>query len=125
MWPDYCKKETLARRLDLEIGAVDQYVKRGLLPSPHKVGEALLFCWQEVDSYLRGGNTAESEHVDPYDAGARRAAEAAASRRPGPKQGRTALSVSDEVQGHAAGREGHCLHRCKNTVRLKRELVNT
>ena len=21
MWPDYCKKETLARRLDLEIGA--------------------------------------------------------------------------------------------------------
>ena len=29
MWPDYCKKETLARRLDLEIGAVDQYVKRG------------------------------------------------------------------------------------------------
>lgn len=51
MWPDYCKKETLARRLDLEIGAVDQYVKRGLLPSPHKVGEALLFCWQEVDSY--------------------------------------------------------------------------
>lgn len=41
MWPDYCKKETLARRLDLEIGAVDQYVKRGLLPSPHKVGEAL------------------------------------------------------------------------------------
>jgi len=45
MWPDYCKKETLARRLDLEIGAVDQYVKRGLLPSPHKVGEALLFCW--------------------------------------------------------------------------------
>ena len=82
MWPDYCKKETLARRLDLEIGAVDQYVKRGLLPSPHKVGEALLFCWQEVDSYLRGGNTAESEHVDPYDAGARRAAEAAASRRP-------------------------------------------
>ena len=78
-----------------------------------------------MDSYLRGGNTAESEHVDPYDAGARRAAEAAASRRPGPKQGRTALSVSDEVQGHAAGREGHCLHRCKNTLRLKRELVNT
>lgn len=30
MWPDYCKKETLARRLDLEIGAVDQYVNENL-----------------------------------------------------------------------------------------------
>jgi len=107
MWPDYCKKETLARRLDLETGAVDQYVKRGLLPSPHKVGEALLFCWAEVDSYLRGGNTAESEHVDPYDAGARRAAEAAASRRSGQKQSRAPLSLPDEVPGHAARREGH------------------
>lgn len=107
MWPDYCKKETLARRLDLEIGAVDQYVKRGLLPSPHKVGEALLFCWTEVDSYLRGGNTAASEPVDPYDAGARHAAEAAAARRAGPKQGRTALPVSDEVQRNVARRESH------------------
>ena len=56
MWPDYCKKETLARRLDLEIGAVDQYVKRGLLPSPHKVGEALLFGISSYGllSYPRG-----------------------------------------------------------------------
>lgn len=107
MWPDYLKKETLARRLDLEIGAIDQYVKRGLIPSPHKVGEALLFCWAEVDSFLRGGNTAESVHVDPYDAGARRAAEAAAARRSSPQQGRAPVPLPDEAQGHAARREGH------------------
>ena len=62
--PDYCKKETPARRLDLEIGAADQYVKRGLPVTSQSWG-SFVFCWQEVDSYLRGGNTAESEHVDP------------------------------------------------------------
>lgn len=102
MWPDYLKKETLARRLDLEIGAVDQYVKRGLLPSPHKVGEALLFCWAEVDSYLRGGNTAESEHDDPYLAGLRRGPKTSPVRRRGQEQGRPSVPVPDEIQGDTA-----------------------
>ena len=44
MWPDYCKKETLARRLDLEIGAVDQYVKHdsNTRPSAPKADKFLL-----------------------------------------------------------------------------------
>lgn len=38
MWSDYCKKETFAKRLDLGVGAVEQLVKRGLLPAPQAGG---------------------------------------------------------------------------------------
>lgn len=71
MWPDYMKRETLARRLDLAPGAVDQYVKRGLLPMPHKIGEAQLWCWSEVDNWLRGvtPDVASATSSDPYLAG--------------------------------------------------------
>lgn len=53
-WPDYCRKETLAKRLDLAVGAIDQYVKRGLLPRPKKIGDALLWKWAEVDAMMTG-----------------------------------------------------------------------
>lgn len=29
-WPDYCKKETLAKRLNLAVGVIDQLVKRNI-----------------------------------------------------------------------------------------------
>jgi len=38
-WPDYMTKEVLARRISLKLGAIDQYVSRGLLPPPHKLDE--------------------------------------------------------------------------------------
>ena len=51
-WPDYMTKEVLARRISLKLGAIDQYVSRGLLPPPHKLGEALLWHWPEVDAAI-------------------------------------------------------------------------
>lgn len=36
-WPDYMSRRTLAKRLDLEEAAVDQYVKRGQLPGRHSL----------------------------------------------------------------------------------------
>lgn len=78
LWPDYCKRETLAKRLNLPAGAIDQLVKRGLLPAPIRLGDALLFRWADVDSYLRSGKMDAPD--DPYETGARRAAQAAATR---------------------------------------------
>ena len=98
MWPDYLKRETLARRLNLAPGAVDQYVKRGLLPEPIAIGEALLWRWADVDAHLQAlrlaGHTAGDETHDPYTAGiesahaAERAAKTSTPRPTGPQSGR-------------------------------------
>lgn len=85
-WPDYCTRETLAKRLDLKPGAVDQYVKRGILPPPRKVGEALLWAWVEVDNFIRTGKAVEVVD-DPYERGIN-AAKAAAARPHGAQQAR-------------------------------------
>ena len=70
-WPDYMDRETLAQRLDLKPGAVDQYVKRGLLPQPVSIGEAVRWSWRDVENHLRGGtpSAAPSNSDDPYMAG--------------------------------------------------------
>lgn len=77
-WPDYCKKETLAKRLNLAVGAVDQLVQRGLLPPPIVVGEAKLWRWEDVDAWLRQQHADAGMPVeDPYLSGVARAREAA------------------------------------------------
>lgn len=63
MWPDWCKRETLARRLDIEPGAVDQYVKRGVIPpalcSQSRCNQAMrLKSMQQV--FSRGAERFES-----------------------------------------------------------------
>jgi hypothetical protein len=98
-WPDYCKKATLARRLDLPVGAIDQMVKRGLLPPPVSVDDAMLWRWETVDSFLKEGKTS-GDSDDPYILGAQRAAQAAAARRPGQKQNRTPVLLSDPQSGN-------------------------
>ncbi len=72
-WPDYMDKATLARRLDLKPGAVDQYVKRGLLPDPVCIGEAVRWSWRDVESFLRGDapGAASNQSDDPFLAGVR------------------------------------------------------
>lgn len=80
MWPDYMTKEVLARRISLKPGAIDQYVSRGLLPPPHKLGEALLWHWPEVDAAIQGRKSDHTHH-DPYEIGAVRAAQAPPARR--------------------------------------------
>lgn len=74
LWPDYCKKETLAKRLDIAIGMVDQMVKRGLLPAPIVVDNAHLWRWEDVDAYLTNSKSLV-ERFDPYHAGAKALAE--------------------------------------------------
>lgn len=82
-WPDYCKRETLAKRLNIAAGAVDQLVKRGLLPQPIKVGEALLWRWESVDSFLQHSQSESTlmDATDPYLAGALHCREAAPARK--------------------------------------------
>jgi hypothetical protein len=67
-WPDWMKRETVAAYADLRPGVVDQYVKRGLLPTPRKLGEALLWSREEVDKAIRGGdgNADSTVDSDPY-----------------------------------------------------------
>lgn len=78
-WPDYCKKETLAKRLDLAAGMVDQLVKRGLLPAPIIVDGAHIWRWSDVDDHLNGIRS-HAQAFDPYDAGAIRARKTSAVR---------------------------------------------
>jgi len=69
-WPDYMARETLADRLDLKPGAIDQYVKRGLLPHPIQIGEARRWSWRDVDNWIRGVNGNDlSVNDDPFLAG--------------------------------------------------------
>lgn len=70
--PDYCKRETLAYRLDVAPAVIDQYVKRGLLPEPVQFGEARLWRWSDVEARLAsGGGPDHAPAVDPYEMGIR------------------------------------------------------
>ena len=68
--PDYLSKESLAHRLDMKVGAIDQLVKRGILPPPHQIGEALRWWWPEVDRRIRADDLQDtstaSDAEDPY-----------------------------------------------------------
>jgi len=73
-WPAWMKRQTVAIYTDLSPVAVDQYVKRGLLPKPYAVGEALLWSRDEVDKAIRGAPSVDDDYVDPYLAALERAA---------------------------------------------------
>ena len=81
LWPDYCKRETLAKRLNIAAAAVDQLVKRGLLPPPIEVGEARLWRWHDVDDYLAKRHS-NDQVDDPYLRGVH-AAQASTPRKAG------------------------------------------
>jgi len=103
LWPDYMKRETLAKRLDLPPGAIDQLVKRGLLPGPIQIGEARLWSWDDVQTRLATRGVLVDAQPDPYDAGARRVAEIAPTRRPGPQQHGTPVSVPAQASRNGTG----------------------
>lgn len=86
--PDFVPRETLAYRLDIAPGAVDQYVKRGLLPAPILIGEALRWRWADVEArytHARVTDHAAGSTIDPYTEGVLHAAQASAARRAGPQ----------------------------------------
>ena len=68
--PDYVSRETLAYRLDMKAGAIDQLVKRGILPPPLQIGEALRWWWPDVDRRIRGDDlqirSTAQDAEDPY-----------------------------------------------------------
>jgi predicted DNA-binding transcriptional regulator AlpA len=100
--PQYMTRETLARQLQIEPGAVDQYVKRGILPPAVAVGDALRWRWETVDSWLQGRQSVEATN-DPYIAGANRAAEAPTTRRPRHQQNGSTVPVPAQVPRNSTG----------------------
>ena len=91
--PDYCDKETLAYRLSVKPGAVDQLVKRGIIPPPTFVGDAMRWRWVTVEAAIEGARrgmdsarpSGNDDGDDPLLAGARRAAQAANARQGHPQ----------------------------------------
>lgn len=83
--PAYLDRDGLARELSLKPGTVDQLVKRGLLPAPVMIGEALRWRWEDVDGWITRTRAAGSDRydgaADPYMAGVQRAAPATPLRR--------------------------------------------
>ena len=71
--PDYVDAATLAHRLDCSKSTVHDYVRRGLLPQPMKIGELVRWRWTDVERFidaLEAGPRAD----DPYLAGIENAA---------------------------------------------------
>jgi len=54
--PAYCSAETLAYQLDLSRSAIDDYVRRGLLPPPLLVGATQRWRWEDVDEFILASN---------------------------------------------------------------------
>lgn len=82
--PDYVDRDGLAYRLSIRAGAIDQYVKRGILPPPIFIGEAKRWRWSAVEARIEGvadgGDLRTDEAPDPYLAGIRNAAKPTAAR---------------------------------------------
>lgn len=74
-WPLWMDRETLARALCVAPGAVDQYVARGVIPQPRKIGDAMRWRWEDVDNWLKGARDAQLSHAhsDPFEQGLERA----------------------------------------------------
>ena len=52
--PEYLSKRSLAKYLDFKEGAIDQLVRRGLLPPPLVIGGYERWRWCSVDQWLNG-----------------------------------------------------------------------
>lgn len=61
----FMRKASLAAELDISESSVDDYVRRGLLPPPCRVGGAVLFHWPSVEAHLLAMR-AGSVESDPY-----------------------------------------------------------
>lgn len=78
--PDYVSAETLAYRLDCSRSTVDEYVRRGFLPSPKNVGNLLRWRWSEIEAWIAKQGSAGNQLLspngdaddDPYSLGVKR-----------------------------------------------------
>jgi predicted DNA-binding transcriptional regulator AlpA len=79
--PDYVSAETLAYRLDCSRSTVDDYVRRGLLPTPRIIGNLQRWRWREIEAWIArqgvvldqlGSPNADTDEDDPYSLGVKR-----------------------------------------------------
>jgi predicted DNA-binding transcriptional regulator AlpA len=79
--PDYVSAETLAYRLDCSRSTVDDYVRRGLLPTPRIIGNLQRWRWSEIEAWIasqgavrgqRSSRDADGGEDDPYSLGVKR-----------------------------------------------------
>ena len=70
--PDYVSAEMLAHRLDCSKTTVHDYVRRGILPKPIRIGELVRWRWVDVEKWIELLETGDDGHAnanDPYLAG--------------------------------------------------------
>lgn len=79
--PDYVSAETLAYRLDCSRSTVDDYVRRGLLPTPRIIGNLQRWRWSEIEAWIANQGAvhdqlllrnADVDEDDPYSLGVKR-----------------------------------------------------
>jgi predicted DNA-binding transcriptional regulator AlpA len=79
--PDYVSAETLAYRLDCSRSTVDDYVRRGLLPTPRIIGNLQRWRWSEIEAWIAsqsvvldqlGSRDPDADEDDPYSLGVKR-----------------------------------------------------
>ena len=79
--PDYVSAETLAYRLDCSRSTVDDYVRRGLLPTPRIIGNLQRWRWSEIEAWIASQGAvrdqpnlydADADEDDPYSLGVKR-----------------------------------------------------
>jgi predicted DNA-binding transcriptional regulator AlpA len=66
--PDYVSVQTLAYRLDCSRSTIDDYVRRGLLPRPIRVGRMQRWRWRDIETWIAQaeGQGRDKEEDDPY-----------------------------------------------------------
>ena len=74
--PDYVSAQTLAYRLDCSRSTVDDYVRRGLLPGPIRVGRMQRWRWSDIETWIAQSEAQGRDKVedDPYIRGVDRLA---------------------------------------------------
>lgn len=81
--PDYVSAQTLAYRLDCSRSTVDDYVRRGVLPKPLRLGTLQRWRWSDIEVWIahtsvdfRGQEFAagdwDDDEGDPYYLGVKR-----------------------------------------------------
>jgi predicted DNA-binding transcriptional regulator AlpA len=61
--PSYVSKATLAAELDIGESTVDDYVRRGVLPKPIRIGGNVRWCWAQIQASL-ASLTGSAQHSD-------------------------------------------------------------
>lgn len=72
--PSYLSKTRLATELDISETTVDDYVRRGLLPKPVRLGGSVRWSWIQVQALLEA-HSPGGPSDDPFMAGIKNVAQ--------------------------------------------------